>query len=124
MIMQKLAYDGKFEGNILVVGRTECGKTSFIERLAVNNVFGKLTKIKWVSQISLSKQREAQIQSNFDCPLSFQYPKNVEELDSLLEELKTKTADENDTDSAIENIYGIKKKNLLTTMASMHSLVF
>ena len=90
MIMQKLAYDGKFEGNILVVGRTECGKTSFIERLAVNNVFGKLTKIKWVSQISLSKQREAQIQSNFDCPLSFQYPKNVEELDSLLEELKTK----------------------------------
>ena len=29
-------YDAKFEGNILVVGRTECGKASFVQNLAKN----------------------------------------------------------------------------------------
>ena len=26
-------YDGKFESNILVVGRTGCGKTTFVQNL-------------------------------------------------------------------------------------------
>ena len=26
-------YDGKFEGNILVVGKTGCGKTTFVQNL-------------------------------------------------------------------------------------------
>ena len=26
-------YDGKFSGNILVLGRTDCGKTSFVQKL-------------------------------------------------------------------------------------------
>ena len=30
-------YDGKFIGNILIVGRTECGKTTFVQKLALNN---------------------------------------------------------------------------------------
>ena len=33
-------YDVKFEGNILVVGQTGCGKTTFIQKLAKNNLFG------------------------------------------------------------------------------------
>ena len=33
-------YDGKFEGNILVVERTGCGKTGFAQKLAVNRFFG------------------------------------------------------------------------------------
>ena len=27
----KYTYDGKFEGNILIVGRTGCGKTTFVQ---------------------------------------------------------------------------------------------
>ena len=27
---------GQFNGNILVVGRTGCGKTTFLEKLAIN----------------------------------------------------------------------------------------
>ena len=34
------SYDGKFEGNILIVGRTGCGKTTFIEKLGKNKLFG------------------------------------------------------------------------------------
>ena len=33
-------YDGKFEGNVLIVGRTGCGKTTFIQKLRQNKMFG------------------------------------------------------------------------------------
>ena len=45
----KYIYDGKFRGNILVLGRTECGKTSFVQKLALYDFFGKLKNAKWVS---------------------------------------------------------------------------
>ena len=35
--MENSTYDGKFISNILTVGRTECGKTTFIQNLGVNN---------------------------------------------------------------------------------------
>ena len=37
-------YDGKFEGNILIVGQTGCGKTKFIQNSAKNNLFYSLMK--------------------------------------------------------------------------------
>ena len=42
-------YNGRFGGNILVVGKTECGKTGFVQKLAVNKFFGELVKAEWVS---------------------------------------------------------------------------
>ena len=42
--MQEFVYDGKFEENTLVVRRTDCGKTSFVQQLAVNNIFGEFEK--------------------------------------------------------------------------------
>ena len=38
--MEEYSYDGQFIGNILVVGRTGCGKTTFIEKPARNKLFG------------------------------------------------------------------------------------
>ena len=35
-------YDGQFYGNILVVGRTGCGKTRFLEKLGLNKFFGNI----------------------------------------------------------------------------------
>ena len=34
-------YDGKFEGSILNVGRTGCGKTTFVQNLGKNKLFGE-----------------------------------------------------------------------------------
>ena len=72
-------YDGKFSGNILVVERTGCRKTAFVQKLAINKFFGELNKAEWVSFIKLDKQREAEIQSCFECELDFYYPRNKEQ---------------------------------------------
>ena len=37
---KEYTYDEKFQGNILVVGRTGCGKTTFIQRRGKNKLFG------------------------------------------------------------------------------------
>ena len=48
-------YDTKFEGNILVVGRTGCRKRTFVQNLEKNKMFGNLKEVIWVSKILLSK---------------------------------------------------------------------
>ena len=94
-------YDGKFSGNILVVGKTGCGKTAFVQKLAVNKFFGDITKAEWVSFIKLDKQREAEVQSCFDSQLDFYYPRNKEQFEELLEYFKTKS---NSSESESEDV--------------------
>ena len=50
-------HDGKFYGNILVVGRTGCGKTTFLEERGLNNFFGKIIKTEWISGIDIDKKK-------------------------------------------------------------------
>ena len=59
-------YNGQFSGNVLVVGRTGCGKTTFLKKLGVNNFFDNIKKTGWISGIDIDKQREAEIQSYFN----------------------------------------------------------
>ena len=42
------SYDGRFDGNILVVGRTGCGKTTFVQSLAKDQLFGDIKKVFWI----------------------------------------------------------------------------
>ena len=91
-------YDGKFSGNILVVGRTGCRKTALVQKLAINKFFGEINKAEWVSFIKLEKQREAEIQYCFECELDFYYPRNKKQFEELLEYFKTKS-----NSSEIEN---------------------
>ena len=86
--MENYVYNGKFSGNILIVGRTECGKTTFMQKLALNNFFGKLKKTEWVSGIELSKTREAEIETNFSCKVDFHYPSDEDELSDQLDKFK------------------------------------
>ena len=57
-------YDRKFEGNILLVGRTDFGKTTFVQYLAKNKMFGSLKQVILVSKTLLSKEREDQIREH------------------------------------------------------------
>ena len=103
----KYIYDGKFRGNILVLGRTECGKTSFVQKLALYDFFDKLKNAKWVSGIQLNESREAEIESNFSCDISFFYPNVINELADLIEEFKLEVETEkNETDNENVTIFG------------------
>ena len=37
-------YNSKFGRNVLIAGRTECGK----ERRSINNFFGEIKNVEWV----------------------------------------------------------------------------
>ena len=54
-------YNGQFSGNLLVVGQTGCGKTTFLEKLGRNNFFGNLAKTEWIRGIDIDEKREAKI---------------------------------------------------------------
>ena len=93
-------------GNVkAVMGRTNCEKTYFVQRPVLRNIFGKLVQAEWVSQISLSKKRKAEVQSCFNCSLEFHYSENITKFDSLLEEFKLKTGKVDDNDTAFTDSY-------------------
>ena len=77
-------YNGQFMGNILIVGRTNCGKTMFIEKLGLNNFFGNIVKTEWVSGIAIDKKREAEIQFYFKNETEVHVAEDQDKLDSLL----------------------------------------
>ena len=80
------SYDGKFEGNILVVGRTGCGKTTFVQNLGKNNLFGEIHEVYWISKINLSDERKDSIRDSFsNQEVHFNYPANVEDFNYLRE---------------------------------------
>lgn len=79
MTSVEYTYDGKFEGNILTVGQTGCGKTTFVQNLAKNDLFGELQEIFWMSKISLSSEREEDIKSCFKKHVSFKYLHSLED---------------------------------------------
>ena len=89
--MDNYIFDGRFSGNILIVGRIFCGKTTFIQKLAINDCLGDLRKAEWLSHLKLGKTREVQIQPCFKCPTDFHYPKNLVEFEDLIEEFKVRS---------------------------------
>ena len=50
-------YNGKFKGNILIVGRTRCGKTVFVQNVVKNRLFADIKEVYEISKIELSKDR-------------------------------------------------------------------
>ena len=84
-------YNGQFLGNILVVGRTNCGKTTFIEKLGLNNFFGNIVKTEWVSGIAINKKRVAEIQSCFKNETEVHIAQDQDKLDSLIDTFKQRS---------------------------------
>ena len=89
----KSIYDRQFWGNILVVGKTGCGKTYFLQKLGLNKFFGNLVKTEWVTGIETDEQREAEIQSHFSNKVEFHLAAEPDDLVSLIEKFKLRTRD-------------------------------
>ena len=106
--MESNVYNSKFNGNILIVGRTECGKTYFTYKLAINNFFGKLKKAEWVCYIILTREREAEIQSCLQCEVEFHYLQDQVALSDLTKESKNRLS-KNSNENNVNNVFGEKK---------------
>ena len=96
----KYSFDGKFEMNILIVGRTRCGKTTFIQNLGKNKMFGNdIIEVFWVSKIFLNKEREDAIRDSFqDKKVHFSYPQDLNDFNYLIENFMQVKADYIDND--------------------------
>ena len=93
-------YNGKFDGNILIVGWTSCGKTTFIQKLGKNKMFGEeIVEDFYVSKINLSEEREESIRASFeDQNVYFHYPSDLEDFNFLISgftQKKSSYTDEN-----------------------------
>ena len=97
-------YDGQFEGNIMVVGRTGCGKTTFIQNLGKKRLFGKdINLVFWVSKIRLSGEREDVIRESFlEQTVKFVYPSNQDEFNYLIDFFMSEKMPE--SSAAVENM--------------------
>ena len=85
--MSTYTYDGQFTGNILKLGRTGCGKTTFIQKLGSSKLFrNKITDVYWISKIILSPEREQAIKESFiDQKVHFSYPEDLDDFNYLIE---------------------------------------
>ena len=88
------SYDGKFEGSILVVGRTACGKTTFVQNLGKSSLFGNISEVYWIWKITLSDEREDAIRDSLSNQEEhFDYPANVEDFNHLIENFMQKKSE-------------------------------
>ena len=114
---ENFQYRGTFSNNILVIGQTGCGKTSFVQSLGKNKKFGdRLVSFDWVSKINSTKNKEDEIRECFSYrKVEFHYPGNLPDFNLLVETFQIDTledysqkAKENNDDNNC-NISGGKK---------------
>ena len=101
---------GNFMVKNLVLGRTGCVKTTFLEKLGLNNFFGNIIKTESISGIKIDKKGEAEIQSYFSNKTEVHVAKEQDELDSLIETFKLRSFEESDNSNIINNSLGENRK--------------
>lgn len=80
---KKYVCDEKFERNVLIVLHSICGKTIFLQKLAVNNLFCELKEVKWMPKTELKSRREAKIEFYFNPEVNFYYLSNTSEFEHV-----------------------------------------
>ena len=70
-----------------MVGRTGCGKTTFIQKLGKNRLFGsEVTDVFWASKILLLNEREDSVRDSFaNQEVYFSYTHNLDDFNYLVE---------------------------------------
>ena len=87
---ENFLFDATFPDNILVVGKTACGKTGFVQSPGKNKRFGDgLKSVDWVSKTNLTQTREKEIRECFNYKtIEFHYLDDLGDYDTLLETFK------------------------------------
>ena len=120
MTRNNFMYDGTFNGNMLVVGQTHCGKTSFVQRLGKNKMFGIIDSADWISKIELSVAREHQVRESFCyASVEFHYPNDLAEFETTLKLLKDNKKNVNSNINDEADDLGIGEKDVLDRLIVM-----
>ena len=77
---QTKSYSGKLSGSILVLASSASRKTTLVQEMSSNSMFGKLEGAHWISAVELLKKKEAEIDSCFEPKVEFYYPESEYEL--------------------------------------------
>ena len=92
--IKKYTFDGKFGGHILIVGRKGCRKTTFVQNLGKNELFGDISSVFGVSKMTLSQEREENISGWFsNQEFFFNYPENIDDFYYFIESFMQRKAD-------------------------------
>ena len=86
------------------MGRTNCGKTTFIKKLGLNNFLGSIVKTEWLSGIDIDKKGEAEIQSYFKNETEVHIAQDQDQLDSLIDTFKERSHENYDNNSNNNNV--------------------
>ena len=93
-----------------------CGKTSFVQSLGKNRIFGdELLSVDWVTKISLTKSRKDAIRQCFTHTIvNFHYPDDIDNFELLLEKFQRDTIDNDEEKADLDvnkcNIFGENNK--------------
>ena len=121
MTRNNFMYDGTFNVNMLAVGQTRCGKTSFVQRLEKNKMFGSIDSVDWISKIELFVAKEHQIRESFCYAFpEFHYPNDVAEFETILELLKDNKSDVNINGEADD--LGVGGKDVFDSLIAMDNV--
>ena len=71
-----------------MLGGTGSGKTTLVQEMARNSMFGKRRGVHWISKFKLSKQREAEIDSCFTSRVEFYSPQDEDDLQKTFDDLE------------------------------------
>ena len=105
---------------MLVVGQTRCGRTSFVQKLGKNKMFGSIDSVDWISKIEVSVCREHQIRESFCfASVEFHYPNDVAEFETILELLKDNESDVNININDEADDLGIGEKDVFDKLIVM-----
>ena len=85
----------------MIVGQTGCGKTTFAQNLAKNDLFDELKEIFWISKISLSLEREENIKGCLKKTVNFTYPHSLENFNMELDFFQRKREDSDFNDNIL-----------------------
>ena len=110
-------YNGQFNGNILLVGRTDCGKTTFLEKLAINHFLVTLLKLSGLVELKLTLLVKQKYNLVLVMRLKVPIATERDELDALIENFKLKALENNGDNVNLSNSFGeIRKMDRLIVL--------
>ena len=114
MYSQDASYDAKFSGNMMLVGSTRTGKTSYLQEILLNGLIpNSVKKLYWISGIYLSENRKEELKSNFPhLRTKFTHVPDSESFDKVLDNLKHLSENEEESESDSDSDETKKKLRL------------